>query len=254
MRDVVRGTEVPLEAYQSPRQMDEGLLLRVLKGLATRNYEACAETVPQASVPVLRVAAVRERHGAQVGRTSRRHSADSPCTDGGRSTNCPPPGAGSPPRSSPGPSAAGPHQEHCDASDHGDSLRFRFPGLELTRILGGPHLLEKGRLSVHAETRPLSAEFRQQMVERAGGRSPEALALTGPRNVAGCVTSVKDLYRLARIRRSCYSTWGTIWSRRQPRRRCPRSSTRTSPHTPPPGAYPRRGRRRAGAPGCTWCR
>ncbi len=51
VRDVVRGTEVPLEAYQAlqtPRQMDQGLLLRVLKGLATRNYEACAETVPQA--------------------------------------------------------------------------------------------------------------------------------------------------------------------------------------------------------------
>ena len=51
VRDVVRGTEVPLGAYQAlqtPRQMDQGLLLRVLKGLATRNYEACAETVPQA--------------------------------------------------------------------------------------------------------------------------------------------------------------------------------------------------------------
>ena len=51
VRDVVRGTEVPLEAYQAlqtPRQMDQGLLLRVLKGLATRNYEACAEAVPPA--------------------------------------------------------------------------------------------------------------------------------------------------------------------------------------------------------------
>ena len=28
--------------------MDEGLLLRMLKGIATRNYEACAETVPEA--------------------------------------------------------------------------------------------------------------------------------------------------------------------------------------------------------------
>ena len=51
VRDVVRGTEVPLEVYQAlqtPRQVDQGLLLRVLKGLAMRNYEACAETVPQA--------------------------------------------------------------------------------------------------------------------------------------------------------------------------------------------------------------
>ena len=28
--------------------MDEGLLLRMLKGIATRNYETCAETVPEA--------------------------------------------------------------------------------------------------------------------------------------------------------------------------------------------------------------
>ncbi len=28
--------------------MDEGLLLRMLKGIATRNYKACSETVPQA--------------------------------------------------------------------------------------------------------------------------------------------------------------------------------------------------------------
>ena len=51
VRNVASGTEVPLRAYQAlqrPRQMDEGLLLRMLKGIATRNYEACAETVPEA--------------------------------------------------------------------------------------------------------------------------------------------------------------------------------------------------------------
>ena len=51
VRDVDSDTEVPLRAYQplqTPRQMDEGLLLRMLKGIATRNYEACAEAVPEA--------------------------------------------------------------------------------------------------------------------------------------------------------------------------------------------------------------
>ena len=51
VRDVDSDTEVPLRAYQAlqtPRQMDEGLLLRMLKGIATRNYEACAEAVPEA--------------------------------------------------------------------------------------------------------------------------------------------------------------------------------------------------------------
>ena len=51
VRNVASDTEVPLDAYQAlqtPRQMDEGLLLRMLKGIATRNYEACAETVPEA--------------------------------------------------------------------------------------------------------------------------------------------------------------------------------------------------------------
>ena len=51
VRNVASATEVPLRAYQAlqrPRQMDEGLLLRMLKGIATRNYEACAETVPEA--------------------------------------------------------------------------------------------------------------------------------------------------------------------------------------------------------------
>ena len=51
VRNVASDTEVPLNAYQAlqtPRQMDEGLLLRMLKGIATRNYEACAEAVPEA--------------------------------------------------------------------------------------------------------------------------------------------------------------------------------------------------------------
>ena len=50
MRNVNNDTETPLsvyEALQTPRNMDEGLLRRLLKGLATRNYEACAETVPE---------------------------------------------------------------------------------------------------------------------------------------------------------------------------------------------------------------
>ena len=51
VRNVANDTEVPLDVYQAlqtPRQMDGGLLLRMLKGIATRNYEACAETVPEA--------------------------------------------------------------------------------------------------------------------------------------------------------------------------------------------------------------
>ncbi|MDP6526895.1 MAG: transposase [Arenicellales bacterium] len=51
VRDVEAKVEVPLDVYhrfQSPRGMDEGLLLRMLKGIATRSYEACAETVPEA--------------------------------------------------------------------------------------------------------------------------------------------------------------------------------------------------------------
>ena len=51
VRNVANHTEVPLDVYQAlqtPRQMDGGLLLRMLKGIATRNDEACAETVPEA--------------------------------------------------------------------------------------------------------------------------------------------------------------------------------------------------------------
>ena len=51
VRNVEARVEVPLAAYkalQTPRRMDEGLLLRVLKGISCRNYEACAEAVPEA--------------------------------------------------------------------------------------------------------------------------------------------------------------------------------------------------------------
>ena len=51
VRDMKSCKEVSLDAYQAlqrPRKMDEGLLLRMLKGIATRNYDACAETVPEA--------------------------------------------------------------------------------------------------------------------------------------------------------------------------------------------------------------
>ena len=57
VRDVDSDTEVPLRAYQAlqtPRQMDEGLLLRMLKGIATRNYEVCAEAVP-AGIPHIKI-------------------------------------------------------------------------------------------------------------------------------------------------------------------------------------------------------
>ena len=50
VRNVDNDTETPLSAYQAlqtPRDMDEGLLRRLLKGIATRNYEACAATVPE---------------------------------------------------------------------------------------------------------------------------------------------------------------------------------------------------------------
>ena len=51
VRNVDDDTEVALRTYQAlqtPRKMDEGLLLRMLKGIATRNYETCAEAVPEA--------------------------------------------------------------------------------------------------------------------------------------------------------------------------------------------------------------
>ena len=51
VRDVAVDKEVCLSAYralQRPREMDEGLLLRVIKGISCRDYRACAEAVPEA--------------------------------------------------------------------------------------------------------------------------------------------------------------------------------------------------------------
>ena len=51
VRDRARGTEVPLPLYrslQSPRGADEGLLLRVLRGISCRSYQAAAEAIPEA--------------------------------------------------------------------------------------------------------------------------------------------------------------------------------------------------------------
>jgi len=51
VRDGRRGVEVGLASYQAlqePRALDEGLFRRVLGGLACREYEACAEAVPEA--------------------------------------------------------------------------------------------------------------------------------------------------------------------------------------------------------------
>ena len=41
----------------------------MLKGIATRNYEACAEAVPEAfgSVALIGVPSLRERHGSKAG-------------------------------------------------------------------------------------------------------------------------------------------------------------------------------------------
>lgn len=51
IRDGRTNLEVPLmslERLQSPRAMDAGLFKRVLNGLSCRNYEECAEAVPEA--------------------------------------------------------------------------------------------------------------------------------------------------------------------------------------------------------------
>ncbi len=51
VRTVETQTEVLLEAYQAlqiPRQVDDGLLVRLLQGLSTRQYATCAEAVPPA--------------------------------------------------------------------------------------------------------------------------------------------------------------------------------------------------------------
>ena len=51
VRDVAQDQEVALASYQAlqqPRALDEGVLLRLLRGLSSRDYEACAEAVPSA--------------------------------------------------------------------------------------------------------------------------------------------------------------------------------------------------------------
>lgn len=51
VRNIKTDQEVDLQAYkrfQNPRKLDEGLLLRVLKGISCANYQACAEAVPEA--------------------------------------------------------------------------------------------------------------------------------------------------------------------------------------------------------------
>ncbi len=51
VRDRLRDQEVPLQGYerlQRPRGVDMGLLHKVLGGLSTREYERCAEAVPEA--------------------------------------------------------------------------------------------------------------------------------------------------------------------------------------------------------------
>ena len=51
MRDLRQNAEVPLPTYQRlqvPRQADAGLFRKVLLGLSCRDYEACAEAVPEA--------------------------------------------------------------------------------------------------------------------------------------------------------------------------------------------------------------
>jgi putative transposase len=50
VRDVTRNKEVALESYrllQEPRAADEGVMRRILSGLSCRNYEGCAEAVPE---------------------------------------------------------------------------------------------------------------------------------------------------------------------------------------------------------------
>ena len=50
-RDTAANRELSLTTYkalQSPKEVDDRLLLRVLKGLSCRNYEACAKDVPEA--------------------------------------------------------------------------------------------------------------------------------------------------------------------------------------------------------------
>jgi len=51
VRDIAKGQEISLASYQAlqhPRALDQGLLLRILRGLSNRDYQACAEAVAPA--------------------------------------------------------------------------------------------------------------------------------------------------------------------------------------------------------------
>lgn len=51
LRDMAAREELPLvslQGLQQPKNMDAGLFLKVLKGLSCRNYEECAEAIPEA--------------------------------------------------------------------------------------------------------------------------------------------------------------------------------------------------------------
>ncbi len=53
VRDRRANTEIPLDLYrrlQTPRGLDEGLILRVLRGISCRSYRTAAETIPEAMV------------------------------------------------------------------------------------------------------------------------------------------------------------------------------------------------------------
>ena len=52
VRDVRNNKELSLNAYerfQKPKEVDEGLLRRVLHGLSMRNYRECSEAIPRHS-------------------------------------------------------------------------------------------------------------------------------------------------------------------------------------------------------------
>ena len=72
VRNVASATEVPLRAYQAlqrPRQMDEGLLLRMLKGHRHPQLRGLRRdrTGGLRSVPFLGVSSLREGHGSKAG-------------------------------------------------------------------------------------------------------------------------------------------------------------------------------------------
>jgi transposase-like protein len=51
VRDFIHNKEIPLKTYQAfqkPHKMDEGVLKRIAGGLSCRDYEKCAEAVPEA--------------------------------------------------------------------------------------------------------------------------------------------------------------------------------------------------------------